>query len=205
MANRIEYQYSSSGATHNADYLIKPLLQLLSQINTADKRVFELGCGNGHITNQISKLGFDITAVDTSESGIAVAKESYPACSFHVGSAYDDLANIYGTYDCLVSLEVVEHVFSPKAFADTAYKLLNTGGTAVISTPYHGYLKNLAVALLGKFDAHVDPLWEGGHIKFWSKQTLSQLLQNAGFSEIEFHLVGRVPWLAKSMIAIAKK
>jgi hypothetical protein len=37
-----------------------------------------------------------------------------------------------------------------------------------VSTPYHGYHKNLGLALSGKMDAHFTALWEGGHIKFFS-------------------------------------
>jgi 2-polyprenyl-6-hydroxyphenyl methylase/3-demethylubiquinone-9 3-methyltransferase len=83
--------------------------------------------------------------------------------------------------------------------------LLTEGGTAIISTPYHGYLKNLTIALLGKYDAHHNPLWDHGHIKFWSPSTLGTLLEETGFQDVSFARVGRVPPLAKSMIAVAHK
>ena len=44
-----------------------------------------------------------------------------------------------------------------------------------------------------------------GHIKFWSIPTLTTLLSEAGFQNIRFHRVGRMPALAKSMIAVAQK
>jgi len=44
-----------------------------------------------------------------------------------------------------------------------------------------------------------------GHIKFWSVKTLACLLKGAGFKDISFLRVGRIPSLAKSMIAIARK
>jgi 2-polyprenyl-6-hydroxyphenyl methylase/3-demethylubiquinone-9 3-methyltransferase len=62
-----------------------------------------------------------------------------------------------------------------------------------------------AIALAGHFDNHVDPFWDGGHIKFWSFATLSKLLLNDGFASVEFHRAGRVPSFAKSMIAVARK
>jgi 2-polyprenyl-6-hydroxyphenyl methylase/3-demethylubiquinone-9 3-methyltransferase len=54
-------------------------------------------------------------------------------------------------------------------------------------------------------DQHFTALWDHGHIKFWSIQTLSTLLREAGFYELRFIRVGRVSPLAKSMIAIARK
>ncbi|HSQ49736.1 MAG TPA: hypothetical protein VLL94_00560, partial [Nitrospiraceae bacterium] len=75
----------------------------------------------------------------------------------------------------------------------------------IVSTPYHGYWKNLAMALTGRLDHHFTALWDHGHIKFWSMATLRQLLLEAGFRSITFRRVGRVPALAKSMIAVATK
>jgi 2-polyprenyl-6-hydroxyphenyl methylase/3-demethylubiquinone-9 3-methyltransferase len=54
-------------------------------------------------------------------------------------------------------------------------------------------------------DKHFTALWDHGHIKFWSERTLRALLAEAGCHEIEFRRVGRIPALAKSMIAIARK
>jgi 2-polyprenyl-6-hydroxyphenyl methylase/3-demethylubiquinone-9 3-methyltransferase len=54
-------------------------------------------------------------------------------------------------------------------------------------------------------DAHFTVLWDYGHIKFWSMKTLRLLLLAAGFEDVRFLRVGRVPALAKSMIAVAKR
>ena len=54
-------------------------------------------------------------------------------------------------------------------------------------------------------DAHFTALWGHGHIKFWSVKTLGELLREAGFIDIPFERVGRVPPLAMAMIAIARK
>lgn len=75
----------------------------------------------------------------------------------------------------------------------------------IISTPYHGYLKNLAVIAAGRFDHHFDPLWEGGHLKFFSVPKLRELFIDAGFDRYEFHRIGRVPILAKSTLAVVYK
>jgi len=44
-----------------------------------------------------------------------------------------------------------------------------------------------------------------GKIKFWSRRTLSLLLEEAGFEMTGFHGVGRMPFLWKSMIVTTKK
>ena len=168
-------------------------------------RVFELGCGSGATADMLCAMGYSVTAVDPSTSGIEHAQKSYAGPVFAQRSAYDNLAGEFGTFSVVVSLEVIEHCYKPRHFVDSVHSLLVPGGVAVISTPYHGYLKNLALALAGKFDDHWSPLWDGGHIKFWSERTLAALLNERGFDDVVFVRVGRIPPFAKSMIAVARK
>jgi 2-polyprenyl-3-methyl-5-hydroxy-6-metoxy-1,4-benzoquinol methylase len=116
-----------------------------------------------------------------------------------------DLASLFGkqSFDLVISVEVIEHVYEPRTLLAQAREVLRPGGRFVITTPYHGYLKNLLIAGLGKSDAHYNPLWDGGHIKFWSRKTLSAALREAGFEDIRFYGAGRVPYFWKSMILTA--
>lgn len=108
-------------------------------------------------------------------------------------------------FDLVISTEVVEHLYDPRAFARGCFKALRLGGRFILSTPYHGYLKNLALSLAGKWDFHANPLWDGGHIKLWSRRTLSRLLSEAGFSNLQFRGTGRLPWLWMSMVRAGDK
>lgn len=204
------YRWSSAELTHSHGYLLPALLRELSALRVNEsggkgERVFELGCGNGSVASVLAQQGWDVTGVDPSSEGIAQANTKWPQLKLFEGSAYDDLATRFGRFPVVTSLEVVEHVYFPRQYAATLFSLLEPGGTAIVSTPYHGYWKNLAMALTGKMDAHFTALWDYGHIKFWSAKTLGELLREAGFKDIRFERVGRIPALAKSMIAIARK
>lgn len=201
------YVYNDGELNDSHNYLVPSLLNILSALSLppGDRRVFELGCGNGAVAAVLSERGYHTTGVDVSTQGLKQARSRYPHLTLQSGSAYDDLAITYGHFPIVVSLEVVEHVYAPRAFAKTLYDLVEPSGTAIVSTPYHGYWKNLALALTGRMDAHFTALWDHGHIKFWSIKTLSALLLEAGFQDISFQRVGRIPALAKSLIAIAKK
>lgn len=198
-----EYCYSGGGAAHNHAYLAPILKRVLGQYRPA--KVFDLGCGNGATSDWIRQQGHAVVGVDASPSGIVQARANYPEVEFIEGSAYDRLAERFGQFPMVVSLEVVEHLYAPRSFAATVFDLLQPGGVSVISTPYHGYLKNLALALSGRMEQHFTALWDGGHIKFFSRRTLAQLLKDAGFEDVRFIRVGRIPVLAKSMVAIARK
>lgn len=199
------YPYRDARHDPHHRYLDGPVLEILAALPwpSADRRVFELGCGNGSFAGVMHKNGYQVTAVDVSDDGIRVARSAFPDVSFHRASAYDDLAARFGTFHAVVSLEVVEHLYDPRQYVATIYELLADTGVAIISTPYHSYLKNLALAVSGKMDAHFTALSDYGHIKFWSVRTLRTLLLEGGLHDIRFRRVGRVPPLAKSMIATA--
>lgn len=200
------YTYNDASLNPSHLYLLPAVRQILDEIDfDGDRRIFELGCGNGSVADSLTGMGYTVTGVDPSTQAVRHATSAYPHLRISQGSAYDDLVRRYGQFPVVLSLEVVEHVYFPRKFAAVLHELLAPGGTAVISTPYHGYLKNLVLSLCGKMDEHFTALWDHGHIKFWSIQSLKTLLEEAGFCDISFIRVGRVPPLAKSMIAIAKK
>lgn len=204
-----EYNFGSSEADHTEGYLWPPVLRfLLNEQKRASgnkTRLLDLGCGNGAFARKLATLGFDVVGIDPSESGIAQAKGVQSNVRFEVGSAYDDLLNIYGEFDYIVSLEVVEHLYSPKTYAQNFARILRPGGFAIVSTPYHGYLKNLVLAVSNKMDHHFHALWEHGHIKFWSVRTLTKLFENEGLKVEQFGFAGRSRYLAKSMFAVIRK
>lgn len=199
------YKYDTTAPTWPSSYLWPPVIEILRKELPHGGRIFEVGAGNGSTAEMLCAQGFQVEGIDSSESGIALAQSGAPLARLELGSAYDDLAAKYGTFPVVFSLEVVEHCFWPRKFAQTIFNLLQPGGVAVISTPYHGYLKNLMLAIFNKFDSHWSPMWDGGHIKFWSENTLRALLEEAGFSSVRFKRAGRIRPIAKSMIAIARK
>ncbi|MEM9150758.1 MAG: class I SAM-dependent methyltransferase [Cyanobacteria bacterium P01_F01_bin.3] len=202
------YEWSDADLNESHSYLLPKLYATLELVQKEYEEIdtlFDLGCGNGSVANALSQHGWRVTGVDSSELGIKQANEAYPALKLFRASAYDDLFSRFGRYPVVISLEVVEHVYYPKKYADTLFSLVEPGGFAIVSTPFHGYWKNLALALSGTMDRHFTALWEHGHIKFWSEFTLATLLNSSGFADIRFERVGRIAPLAKSMIAICRK
>jgi len=169
--------------------------------------VLDIGCGNGSLTAAWAKDGWDVTGVDFSESGIAHARASHPNIAFHQMPVGPELVEHFGggCFDAIVSAEVVEHLYAPRDLARNSFRLLRDGGMLILTTPYHGYVKNLVMAATGTMDRHWTVLWDGGHIKFWSWKTIGVLLREAGFTGLEFRGVGRVPYLWKSMVVCANK
>ncbi len=200
-----EYTYLNSQPIHHHSYLITPLLELLEQAKSSNVdrlRVLDLGCGNGSLTQEIARHGYEVIGVEESASGIEAAREqNLQGCQFLQGSVYNlPYAQLGEPFDAIVAVEVIEHLLYPRELIRSAQKCLKPNGRLIITTPYHGYWKNLVLAASGKMDGHFTALWDGGHIKFFSVKTLSALLEQEGFTTTQFKFAGRYPYLWKSML-----
>lgn len=200
------YGWHSSHNTYSCGYVAPAILSVLERLKL--RRVLDLGAGNGVLCSMMESAGIETVGVEYDQRGVDIARASFPRIRFYNLGVQHNPAALMSTespFDAVVSTEVIEHLFAPHMLPKFAAATLVAGGYLIISTPYHGYLKNLALSILNKWDFHHTPLWHGGHIKFWSRTTLTRLLNEYGFKVLEFHGVGRLPLLWKSMILVAQK
>lgn len=200
--NGISYQYRAANAEPSHAYLYPPVAKFLSHI-PAGSVVMDAGCGNGTFLSLFQGNEWELHGSDLSPTGIEIARQTFPNINFFLAdgqSLYEGFLSTVGPVDAVISTEVIEHLYDPRGFVCNCYDLLKPGGTLVISTPYHGYLKNLLLAVTGKMENHFTVLWDHGHIKFWSRKTLEHVLTEAGFVDFEFSGSGRFPYLWKSMV-----
>jgi len=199
-----EFIWDTAGHTEIHNYIIKPIINALQSSDS--KTVLDLGCGNGSFSALLSSEGFEVTGIDHSLSGIEIAQQNSLHLTFKQHDILKPLPGKFDSaFDAIVTVEVIEHLLLPRKLMDNAVFALKPGGKLILTTPFHGYLKNLTIALTGKFDDHWHPLRDYGHIKFFSKATILELFNEYGLKNITFQTVGRIPALARSMIITAEK
>lgn len=205
MAQYQDYGWENNNFTCAHDYILSTLIKLLPEDGSL---ILDVGCGNGAIANYLIKKGYQVYGIDASASGIQEANKINPGRFFvqdiETNSLPEELKIL--NFSTIISTEVIEHLYDPRKFVSFIKKKLieSGGGQIILSTPYHGYFKNLLLALTGKLDNHFTALWDGGHIKFWSRKTLACLLKEFDFEIITFYGCGRIPFLWKSMIIKAR-
>jgi 2-polyprenyl-3-methyl-5-hydroxy-6-metoxy-1,4-benzoquinol methylase len=199
-----EFEWQTEAAANGAsgEQLTRVFVDLVKKLDHVQS-ICDLGCGNGHISGRLAALGYNVTGVDASASGIQIARHAYPRVEFVQALIDRDLT--LGPFDLVISSDVIEHLYRPSDLLEAAVSLLKPGGHLLLGTPYHGYLKNLVLAATGKMDAHFSALHDGGHIKFFSVNTLSKLMRDYQFHDLSFTFYGRAPWLWKNMICHARK
>ncbi|MGE5490055.1 MAG: class I SAM-dependent methyltransferase [Actinomycetota bacterium] len=199
-----DYGWHSADSLPSQGYLLAPIVRTLKRLGA--RRVLDLGCGNGALSHALQAEGFSVLGCDADQCGIETARQGGSGAEFKQVSVYDPPETLgEAGFDAVVSTEVVEHLFLPAALPRFARAVLKPGGHLVVTTPYHGYVKNLLICLAGKWDSHHTALWDGGHIKFWSRRSLSSLLQGNGFDVVGFQGAGRGYGLWKSMILTGRR
>lgn len=198
-----DYDYRSAEPVHSFHYIMPQLRRMLGHPGGP---VLDLGCGNGAIAHALIAEGYDVYGVDASKTGIAYASKLNPGRFFVLdittGRLPEELRG--KRFGKVISTEMIDHLYDPHGFVDFVHSILSGGGDFIVVTTYHGYLKNLALAVTGKLDAHFTALWRGGRIKFFSRKTLEALLRKSGFEVVEFAGAGRLPLLWKSMLIKAR-
>jgi 2-polyprenyl-6-hydroxyphenyl methylase/3-demethylubiquinone-9 3-methyltransferase len=198
-----EYQWDRTGPSKVHAHVTQPVVQQLDRFGA--RSVLDLGCGNGWFTEALTRCGFDAAGADVSRSGVAVARAAYPEVAFRQFDAMQTLpVDWHGHFDAVVAIELLDHVALPRAALRQALAALKPGGLFVATTPFHGYFKNLGLALTGRLDRRWQALRDHGRVKFYSAATLTALLAEAGLQDLHFETIGRVPLIARSMLVAGR-
>ena len=204
--NTPDYGWETTAGPGSCNYITPKILKILRELSP--KRILDIGSGNGALCADLTNNGYEIVGMEYDTKGYQIAKKEHPSIKFYNYGVQNDPSELLKServFDVVVSTEVIEHLYSPHQLVQYAAKVLKEDGLLIISTPYNGYLKNLVLSLLDDWDHHLNPLWHGGHIKFWSRKTLTKLLAENKYEVIKFTGAGRAPYLWRSMILVARK
>ena len=164
--------------------------------------VLDAGCGDGAFLVFLRRLGVRVTGVELAESAAAQARRRCPEANVHIASLEEPLPFDDGTFDAVWLTDVLEHLFDVHGALTELRRVLKRKGLLVLTTPYHGLLKNILIAL-GGFEGHYDP--ERGPIRFFTRRSLDRCLRRAGFTPGTSEVLGHVWPVWKSVFVVARK
>lgn len=141
------------------------------------KKVLEIGCSIGAVSNILTKRGFDVWATDVSEYAVKKAQKLTPKAHFSVVDIQKKI-QIKEQFDLIICFEVVEHLEKPDLGIENMVDKLNVGGTLVISTPFP-YSWN-----------YHDPT----HINLKTPKEWVKIMKKSGLKKVEFHRFTLIPF-----------
>ncbi|HJW27222.1 MAG TPA: bifunctional 2-polyprenyl-6-hydroxyphenol methylase/3-demethylubiquinol 3-O-methyltransferase UbiG [Rhodocyclaceae bacterium] len=104
----------------------------------AGKRVLDVGCGGGLLSEGMATRGAQVTGIDLSDKPLGVARlhllESGQKVDYRKISAEDLAAEMPGAFDVVTCMELLEHVPNPASTIAACAQLVKPGGMVFFST-----------------------------------------------------------------------
>ncbi|HEV7162944.1 MAG TPA: methyltransferase domain-containing protein [Solirubrobacteraceae bacterium] len=174
---------------------------LLEHIS-AGARVLDVGCGDGRFAAELQAAGAEVVGIDVAEEALRRARARNPGMELQLVEQHGPWALEDASFDVVWAGEVIEHVADTSAWLSEVRRVLRSGGSLLLSTPDHGPLTLLATALSRRvFAARFDPL--GEHLRFYNRATLSRLIEELGFRDVQIRAHGGIPGARRVLLASA--
>lgn len=146
------------------------LMVNLKKLNLTGGSLLEVGCGYGYLLEEAR--GFFETRIGTEYSRQAVEQACKRADQIYEGGI--DQIPGKDRFDCIMTIQVMEHIYQPRSFLENLCKHLKPGGKMVIVTPDMGCLWR---RLMGhRWPAFKIP----EHLLYFNKRSLYNLMREVG-------------------------
>jgi 2-polyprenyl-3-methyl-5-hydroxy-6-metoxy-1,4-benzoquinol methylase len=175
---------------------------LLGHVGERGVRVLDVGCGEGHFAAALAHAGAAVVGIDVAAEPLRRARARHPGLDLRLVDAEGPWPLQDASFDAVWAGEVLEHVADTGGWLSQVRRVLRPGGSLLLSTPAHGRLVRLWLALSARaFETRFDP--RGDHLRFYTRASLSDLLADFGFEQIEVRSAGGLPGARRLLLACA--
>lgn len=176
------------------NYLLEKVVSVISD-DTKRGKVLDLGCGDGRTGKELLDKGFQVHACDMDVQRFEF-KDVIP---FKAGNLNDPLPYADGTFDYVIFMEVIEHLYNPLYVVSEIKRILRPGGKLILSTPNILNISSRFRFLIeGSFDFFREPTLDYArcfpgalqnmHVVPWRYQELEYLFYQSGLEISGFHV-----------------
>jgi methionine biosynthesis protein MetW len=158
-----------------------PRQEIARHVPAGARRVLDLGCSSGGLASLLKARGpVEVVGVERDEAYAAAAERHCDrvVCADLEALEPDEL----GRFDCLVAADVLEHLVDPWAVLRAYARLLEPGGTAVVSLPNVAHWSTYAHLARGTWPRHPEGLHDATHLRWFTLRDARELLEQAGLA-----------------------
>ena len=174
-----------------------PRQEIACHVPAGARRVLDLGCSTGGLATLLKARGeVEVVGVELDERAAATAAQR---CDRVVQAdaealARGDLEAELGRFDCLVAADVLEHLVDPWTALSAYARLLDPGGTAVVSLPNVAHWSTYVHLARGTWPRHPEGLHDATHLRWFTLRDARELLAQAGLAVSDVERRPRLVW-----------
>jgi 2-polyprenyl-6-hydroxyphenyl methylase / 3-demethylubiquinone-9 3-methyltransferase len=158
-------------------------------IGLLGKRVLDVGCGGGLLSEGMAVRGAEVTGIDLSEKPLGVARlhllESGQKVDYRKVSAEQMAEDIPGAFDAVTCLEMLEHVPDPASIVESCARLVKPGGQVFFSTINRNPKSYLLAVIGAEYILQMLPRGTHDFAKFIKPSELTRWCKQSGLEPDE--------------------
>jgi len=150
------------------------------------KKVLDIGCGGGILSESMAQRGADVTGIDLGEKALKVADlhslETGIAIRYELIAAEALAAREPASFDVVTCMEMLEHVPDPAAVVQACATLVKPGGHVFFSTINRNPKAYLFAVIGAEYLLRLLPRGTHDYAKFITPAELAQFIRAAGLN-----------------------
>ena len=183
-----KYAYDWWNKTGNYKLLHKlnplRLEYITSRLDIRDKKILDIGCGGGILSEELSKMGAKVTGIDSSKKSINIAQKHAKEQDLdieYINGSILDISNL-GNYDCIICLEMIEHIHEPKKLIEKIKSISQKKSHLFMSTINRNFKSFIFAKIFAEYILEVVPRGTHQYAKFVTPYELNTMLEQNKFS-----------------------
>jgi 2-polyprenyl-3-methyl-5-hydroxy-6-metoxy-1,4-benzoquinol methylase len=159
--------------------------EVTSRLPASATRLLDVGCGAGEVGDAArrSRPGLEVCGIERDARAAGRARTRLDRVfEADAADALDSLVASGETFDAFLLADVLEHLPDPVAVLRACRRLARPGATLVASVPNVTHLSLVRDLVRGRFDYVPSGLLDAGHLRWFTRETLGELLAEAGWT-----------------------
>ena len=159
------------------------LKYILSKCNLNNKKVLDIGCGGGILSEELCKQGAKVTGIDSSLKSIAIAKQHAEQNNYDIKYINKSIFEItdLDIYDFVICFEMIEHINKPNDLIEKINKHSSKNSGLFLSTINRNLKSFMLAKIMAEYVLNYVPKGTHQYAKFITPYELTTMLENNNY------------------------